>query len=45
MQNEDLIQTRPRTFVDTAIDVRERQEGANRLAHPAIGRDDQKCLS
>lgn len=45
MQNEDLIQTRPQTFIDTAIYVRERQEGASRLARSAIGRDDQKRLS
>ena len=33
MQNENFIETRPQTFVDTAIYVRERQEGAKRLAH------------
>ena len=32
MQNENFIETRPKTFVDTAIYVRERQEGAKRLA-------------
>ena len=33
MQNENFIETRPQTSVDTAIYVRERQEGAKRLAN------------